>query len=274
MLAYNPVSLQCKLNCKIMEILIICLAAFFTAILTFFSGFGLGTILAPIFAIFFPIDVAIALTGVVHFSNNLFKIALVGRNTDKNVLLKFGVPAMLASFLGAWLLLKITVLPSIFEYQMFGGVFEVMPVKLVVAVLLIVFSVLEIVPAFQKIQFGKDKLVLGGILSGFFGGLTGIQGAVRSAFLLKSGLSKEAYVATGVMIACLVDFTRLSVYASRFTAVSLHENLTLLVCATGSALVGAFVGRKLLKKVTFCFVQRLVAVMLILISVALGMGIV
>ncbi len=34
---------------------------------------------------FFPIDVAIALTGVVHFTNNLFKIALVGRNNDKTV---------------------------------------------------------------------------------------------------------------------------------------------------------------------------------------------
>ena len=71
-----------------MEIIIIVIAAFFTAMLTFFSGFGLGTILAPVFAIFFPIDVAIALTGVVHFSNNLFKIALVGKNTDKAVFAK------------------------------------------------------------------------------------------------------------------------------------------------------------------------------------------
>ena len=56
----------------IMEIILISLAAFLTAILTFFSGFGLGTILMPVFAIFFPIDIAIALTGVVHFANNLF----------------------------------------------------------------------------------------------------------------------------------------------------------------------------------------------------------
>ena len=86
-----------------MEIVFISLAAFFTAILTFFSGFGLGTILAPVFAIFFPIDIAIALTGVVHFTNNLFKITLVGRNADKTVLLKFGIPAILTSFIGAWL---------------------------------------------------------------------------------------------------------------------------------------------------------------------------
>ena len=257
-----------------MEIVIICLAAFLTAILTFFSGFGLGTILAPVFAIFFPIDIAIALTGVVHFSNNLFKIALIGRNTDKAVLLRFGIPAILASFAGAWLLLKITVLPTIVEYELWGKTFEITAVKLIIALLLIIFSILEISPSFQKVQFGKDKLVLGGILSGFFGGLSGIQGAIRSAFLIKSGLSKEAYIATGVVIACLVDFTRLSVYASRFTTANLHENMTLLISATLAAIAGAYFGKKLLKKVTLHSIQLVVAVMLILISIALGAGII
>lgn len=55
-----------------MEILIISVAAFVVAILTFFSGFGLGTILTPVFMIFFPADLAIGLTGIVHFFNNNF----------------------------------------------------------------------------------------------------------------------------------------------------------------------------------------------------------
>lgn len=259
---------------NITEILIISLAAFFTAILTFFSGFGLGTILAPVFAIFFPIEIAIALTGVVHFSNNLFKIALVGRNTDKGVLIRFGIPAIVASFAGAWLLLKITRLPSLDQYELGGKEFEITPVKLMIAVLLIIFSIIEISPSFQKVHFGRNKLVIGGLLSGFFGGLSGIQGAIRSAFLIKSGLSKEAYIATGVVIACLVDITRLSVYASRFTSANLHENLTLLFSAVLAAISGAYFGKKLLNKVTFSSIQILVAIMLILISIALGSGII
>jgi len=257
-----------------MEIIIICLAAFFTAILTFFSGFGLGTILTPVFAIFFPIDIAIALTGVVHFSNNLFKIFLVGKSTDKAVLLRFGIPAILASFAGAWVLIRITVLPSIFQYQLFGNEYDITPVKLIIAVLLIIFSILEIAPSVQRIQFDRNKLPIGGLLSGFFGGLTGIQGAIRSAFLIKSGLTKDAYIATGVVIACLVDFTRLSVYASRFTSSNLHENLILLISATAAAIAGAYVGSKLLKKITLRFIQIIVAVMLIVISLALGAGII
>ena len=59
-----------------MEIILICLAAFLASLLTFFSGFGLGTILMPVFALFFPLEMAIALTGVVHLLNNLFKMYL------------------------------------------------------------------------------------------------------------------------------------------------------------------------------------------------------
>lgn len=57
-----------------MELIILCLAALIASLLTFFSGFGLGTILTPVFAIFFPLEIVVALTGVVHFLNNIFKL--------------------------------------------------------------------------------------------------------------------------------------------------------------------------------------------------------
>ncbi len=257
-----------------MEIFVISLAAFFTAILTFFSGFGLGTILMPVFALFFPVDIAIALTGVVHFANNIFKIGLVGKMANKSVLIRFGLPAILASFAGALVLLRITGLPSVYKYELWGNTFEITPVKLIIAVLLLFFSLLEVLPVLQKIKFGGNRLILGGVLSGFFGGLAGIQGAFRSAFLIKSGLSKEAFIATGVIIASLVDVTRLSVYASRFASSGLSENVVLLVSATLAAIVGAFIGKTLLKKVTLKSIQLLVGIMLIIISIALGLGII
>src|SRR3990167_6175455 len=100
-----------------MEIIILSLAAFLIAILTFFSGFGLGTILTPLFMIFFPVDLAIALTGVVHFFNNIFKLIIVGRKADKQVLLRFGIPAVIAAFAGAWVLLQISDLQPLFSYS-------------------------------------------------------------------------------------------------------------------------------------------------------------
>lgn len=257
-----------------MEIIIISITAFLVAILTFFSGFGLGTILTPIFMIFFPVDLAIGLIGIVHFFNNIFKLILVGKNADKTVLLRFGVPAILAAILGSWLLLNISDAKPLFSYEMFGKTFEVFPVKFIISILLIIFASIDLIPYFNKLQFGKEKLPIGGVLSGFFGGLSGNQGALRSAFLIKAGLTKEAFVGTAVVVSTFVDFTRLSIYATRFSKAGLIDNLTLVICATLSAIIGAYIGNKLLKKVTLHFLQIAVAIMLIFISFALGAGLI
>ncbi len=257
-----------------MEVFIISVTAFIVAILTFFSGFGLGTILTPVFMIFFPVDLAIGLTGIVHFFNNMFKLFLVGRKADKEVLLRFGIPAVIAAIFGSWLLLNITDLKPLFVYEAFGKIFEVYPIKFIISILLIIFASIDLIPYFNKLQFGKDKLPIGGALSGFFGRLSGNQGALRSAFLIKAGLSKEAFIATAVVVSTFVDFTRLSVYATRFTKAGLSDNLTLVVCATLAAIAGAYIGNKLLKKVTLRFLQVTIAIMLIIISLALGAGLI
>ena len=89
-----------------MEILLVCLAAFFASLLTFFSGFGLGTILMPVFVLFFPLEMAIALTGVVHLLNNLFKMYLVGKGAAWRIVIKFGAPAIISAICGAWILMS------------------------------------------------------------------------------------------------------------------------------------------------------------------------
>lgn len=255
-----------------MDIFLISLTAFLTAILTFFSGFGLGTILTPVFMVFFPVDLAIALTGVVHFFNNIFKLFLVGKNAYKEVLIRFGIPAVIAAFLGSWLLLQITDLQPLFSYSLFGKTFLVYPVKFIISLLLIVFASMDLIPYFQKLQFGKEKLPLGGFLSGFFGGLSGNQGALRAAFLIRAGLSKEAFIGTAVVVSTFVDLTRLGVYSTRFVSADLTDNLTVVLFATLSAIAGAYLGNKLLKKVTLKFLQVTVAILLIMVSVALGAG--
>ena len=257
-----------------MEVVIISLAAFAVAILTFFSGFGLGTILTPVFMIFFPVELAIALTGVVHFFNNIFKLFLVGKKADREVLIRFGVPAVIAAIVGSWLLLHITHLEPLFSYTALGKQFEVYPVKFIISVLLIIFATIDLIPYFSKLQFGKEKLPIGGALSGFFGGLSGNQGALRSAFLIKAGLSKESFVATAVVVSTFVDFTRLSIYATRFSKSGLYDNVTLVICATLSGILGAYLGHKLLRKVTLRFLQVTIAIMLIILSLALGLGII
>ncbi len=61
-----------------MDYIVVCLVAVLVSVLTVFSGFGLGTALMPVFALFFPVPVAIAATAAVHLANNIFKV-FVGR---------------------------------------------------------------------------------------------------------------------------------------------------------------------------------------------------
>ncbi len=222
--------------------------------------------------LFFPVEIAIALTGVVHFFNNIFKLLLVGRKANKAVLLRFGIPAVIAAVLGSWLLINSSDWHPLFSYTAFGKDFEVYPLKFIVAILILIFASMELIPYFSKLQFNKNKLPLGGALSGFFGGLTGNQGALRSAFLIKAGLSKEAFVGTAVVVSTFVDFTRLSLYATKFATSGLTDNLTLVIAATVSGIAGSYLGNKLLKKVTLRFIQVTVALLLMTISLALAAG--
>ncbi|MBL7755530.1 MAG: sulfite exporter TauE/SafE family protein [Chitinophagaceae bacterium] len=255
-------------------LLTIGLCAFAASLLTFFSGFGLGTLLSAVMMLFFPPELAIALTAVVHFANNILKAFLVARYANRSVLMRFGIPALIASLLGALVLFQLSTLQPIYTYPIASHTCSVTYLKIMLGVLLLFFAAMEIIPRLSKIQFGRDWLIPGGFLSGFFGGLSGHQGALRSAFLLRSGLSKEAYIGTGALISLAIDFSRTSVYASRFRTIDWTQYQTVLLVAISAALTGAVLGKRLLKKVTFHLIQILTAILLTGIGVALLFGII
>jgi uncharacterized protein len=261
-----------------MEFILIAIVAAGAAMLTFFSGFGLGTILMPVFALFFPIEIAIALTAIVHLANNLFKISLIWRSINKRVFLLFAIPAIAAAFLGAVVLDLISREIVIFSYTIAGGYFEVTLLRLIISLLLIIFAFVELDRRFEKFSLGRKFLPLGGVLSGFFGGLSGHQGALRSMFLLRVGLTKEGFVATGIAAAVLIDISRLSAYgASFFTdyiATIDQRSMIMLLTAIVFAFAGSLAGRILLKKITMRIVQLIVGYMILILGVLLGAGLI
>lgn len=257
-----------------MDFFIICIVSLLASGLTLFSGFGLGTILLPVFALFFPIEIAITLTAIVHFLNNLFKLVLLGKHANKKVVLAFGIPAILFAFLGAYTLKHLTGLTPLYEYTFYNKQFYIEPLKVVIGLLLIFFALLDIIPKLKNIQFDSKYLPFGGVLSGYFGGLSGHQGALRSAFLIRANLTKEAFIATGVVIACVIDISRLSVYADTIIEQKNMLNYSLVIAATISAFFGAYFGNKLVKKVTIESLQKLVAFLLIIFSMFFIFGII
>ena len=91
-----------------MDFVLVIAAAAVASGLTMFSGFGLGTLLLPVFALFLPVELAVAATALVHGANNVLKVALLGRDADARVVLRFGLPAFAGVILGRRLLKKIT----------------------------------------------------------------------------------------------------------------------------------------------------------------------
>jgi uncharacterized membrane protein YfcA len=261
-----------------MDVLVICISALIASGLTLFSGFGLGTILTPAFALFFPVATAIAMTAVVHLANNLFKIGLVGRDANWSVVMRFGLPAALAAIMGAMLLSRVAGMAPWVSYELLGQSHEVTPVKAAIGVVIAAFALLELSPAFARMAFPARWLPVGGLISGFFGGLSGNQGALRSAFLVKAGLSKESYVGTSAVCAVVVDTVRIAVYgfalhSSWANPMDSHAGFTV-AAATLSAFLGAFFGKRLLKKVTLRLVELTVASMMVLVGGGLASGLI
>lgn len=264
-----------------MDFVLIPMVSAAVAAITLISGFGLGTVLMPVFALFFPIEIAIAATGVVHFMNNLFKLALVGKHAGRDVVLRFGIPAVIAACVGAGLMAMLTDVPPIARYRVAGVHAEITTLKLTTALLLAVFAGLELWPKYQTLSFPPNALPIGGMLSGFFGGVCGMQGALRAPFLLRAGLSKDAYVGTANVISTIVDCARLVVYALGLAWLSQNRDYSVLTeartiwlvaaaCLSGFA--GAYVGKRYLQRFTLRGIRVLVSVMLFALALVMGAG--
>ena len=126
-----------------MSYFIICATALLASGLTLFSGFGLGTLLMPAFAVFFPIEVAVAATAVVHGANNIFKMIMVGRHADYGLVLRFGIPAMIAALAGAAVLSHVAGFGPLASYTIASKNAVITPIKLIMGLIIFIFSLFD-----------------------------------------------------------------------------------------------------------------------------------
>lgn len=252
-----------------MDITIIIFISFVASILTFFSGFGLGTLMTPVFFMLFrDLPLAIGATAIVHIANNLFKFGLMRKSINWHVGWKFAFTALLGSIGGAFILGSISNV-SLWEIEQVN--IEIKALNLILGLTLIVFTMLELIES-QWLKRNPPGPAVGGAITGLMAGLTGHQGALRSAFLMKYGFSKDTFIATGIFIALVTDAGRIPVYLSRLAAVELGNYYVEITLAIIAAILGALIGKYLLKKMTLVWLNRAVSIMIIVFSVALIAG--
>ncbi|MCD6034790.1 MAG: hypothetical protein K0R63_531 [Rickettsiales bacterium] len=228
----------------------------------------------PVVAIFLPVPIAIAITAIVHLLNKVFKLMMLWRHVDTRVLVTFGVPALIAAIPGALLLGSLSQLPALAEYQLSGSTYYISPVKLVAGLLLVIFATAEQWPFLKNSNLLKFGLPFGGVLSGFFGGLTGHQGAFRSAFLVQGNLSEQRFVATNAAVAAMVDFIRICIYGLTFEFATVEAHSTLIWTAIIASFLGVVIANEFLKKMTMVFIQRLIGVMMYILGLLLCFGLI
>lgn len=254
------------------ELILISLGAAVASAFTFLTGFGLGTILLPVFLLAMGPALAVAAVAPVHLSHNLGKFLLLRSHVDRALLVQFGVPALLAAALGAWGLARLTDWPELGAWSLFGKTFSICPLKLVIGLSLAVFSVWELFGGGGGIR--GVPLWAGGLASGLLGGLTGHQGAIRSAFFLGKNLPKEAFIATGAAVACVVDFTRLAVYVQLFRSLGGSIPWPVIGAGIAGAAVGLWVGRRSLQQISGDGFRKVVGVGLLVFGIGLAAGVI
>ena len=201
------------------------------AALTVPAGFGLATMTTPLFLFWFEPHQAIAGVAIVHGAHNAMKSRILRTHIDADALRRFGWALLLGALVGAVLQ---TVISS--------G-----PLLLLVGVALIVLPTLKLSESWTSIRLPETEDRIGGFGSGFMGGLTGHQGALRAMFLRQRLPNKNEYAATAAVLAMVVDFTRIPIYLWHDTSVLFSQPL-LLIGFVLSALVGAQIGRIWLEK--------------------------
>lgn len=212
-----------------MEILFFA-SAFVSEIIGTIAGFGSSTVFLPLALLFFDFKTALILAALFHIFGNIGRIGFFRRGLDESTLLIFGVPSVILTFLGAFL---VNYTPS----DLLKGI---------LGVFLAVYAILFLYKDDLKIKRSLFNSVFGGGLSGFLAGIIGTGGVLRGAFLTAFGLPKEKYIATAAAIALAVDVTRIPVYFAQGFLKS--QNYWYIPFLFLIAMIGSFTGKQIVKR--------------------------
>jgi len=213
------------------------------------SGFGLSVVMTPLLFLFLPLQQVIFLVSIIHWFHSLWKAILFRRHISWHICICFGIPAMVASFLGA----------------QFLGVGESVYFSRLIGFFFIFYGVLLLVMPTVKLTYNKITAFFGGIVSGFLAGVFGLRGAVRSIFLSMFNLPKMVYLGTTGMVSLIVDSTRLFVYTSK--KMDLDFALLLgMIAFIPASFVGSYMGKKLVHKTPQQYFRAILALFLLIIG--------
>ena len=192
------------------------------------AGFGIGSLLTPLFAAHIGMTTAIAAVAVPHAIATAFRCWRLRASIDWRVMRSFGVASAIGGVAGALL------------YTRFSN----RALTITLGVLLLATALAAWTNWTRRARLGAGAAGAVGFVSGGFGGVAGNQGGLRAAALFAFALAPAAFVATSTATGLLVDAARLPFYLWRAGATLLP-----LSAPIGAATVGVVIGTVLGERV-------------------------
>src|SRR6185503_17186883 len=149
------------------------------------AGFGIGSLLTPVFVTQVATQVAVAAVSIPHVVGTAARFWLLRGQVDRRLLVQFGLTSAAGGLTGALLQTRtgsagLTIL--------FGA-------------LLLFVSASELTGLSKRMRFRGAAAWIAGALSGLLGGLVGNQGGIRSAAMLGIDVPRQAFVGTATAVA-------------------------------------------------------------------------
>lgn len=228
------------------------ISAFISEIIGTIAGFGSSTIFLPIALFFVDFKTALVLVAIFHLFGNLGRINFFRHGLDRKIIVIFGIPSILLSFLGASLV----------------GILSQDILKVILGIFLIVISISFLFKPALKFPTNLWTVISGGGISGFITGLVGTGGALRATFLTGFNLEKTKYIeyiATAALIALGTDATRIPSYISQgFLTEQYYYYIPVLFAA---AIGGSYIGKRIVGKINQDIFRKIVLIAIILVSI-------
>ena len=193
------------------------------------AGFGIGSILTPLFISRLGGSLAVAAVSIPHAIATAVRCWRLRRAISWPVVRSFGVLSAVGGLIGALL------------YARVGS----RALEITLGVLLVATSVAAITDWTRKWKPSGIVAQTLGFLSGLLGGIAGNQGGLRAGALLIFALKPAEFVATSTAVGLAVDAARMPIYVWRAGP----ELLTVLApigVATAGVLIGTLFGERLL----------------------------
>ena len=214
------------------------------------SGFGIGSLVTPLLALKIGTGVAVAGVSIAHFLGTAFRFWKWKQYINKRVLLSFGITSAVGGLMGA----------------LFHNIFQNVILTIIFGCLLVFAGFCGLTGISGKLRFNGVLAWIAGALSGFFGGLVGNQGGIRSAAMFGFDLKGKEFIATATGIALAVDIARMPVYF----IIQWRDILNiwpLIVLSSIGVLIGTELGVWTFRKIPEFLFKRIVSGIILLVGV-------